>query len=354
MIFMAINLWYFKFSLTTQINMIIKDMTIKKENKYNNQTKILKNCKIIRDKHTKSAYLSINISGEWNLYAGDTVETIDIKKPIAQGKDYGTYPLYVLPSKRSYFKLETALGSVIFAETHLPMEGGYNFRDLGGLESKNGKHIKWGKLFRTDDLYNLTNADLTYLSSIPISTIIDFRCKDEYSILPDRIPEQVKNHYYISIEPGRLKAYAKSKQTSKENVIDAMKHLYKLLVTEDEYINAYEKFFTHLQDHEQLPILFHCSAGKDRTGLATALLLYALDIPKETIIEDYLVSNIYLADKYQPLIEENPSNEFLYTVIPEYLENALSEIEKNYGTITNFLVKRINADIDKLREMFLY
>lgn len=332
---------------------MIAGMTKEKENS-DNPIDILKRCKIIREKHTKSAYLNINISGEWKLYSGDSVQTIDTKKPIAQGKDYGTYPLYILPSKRSYFKLETSEGSVILAETHLPMEGGYNFRDLGGLESKDGKRIKWGKLFRTDDLYNLTHNDLLYLSSIPIITLVDFRCEEEYKALPDKIPAEVKNHYYLCIEPGRLKAYAKSIHTSKNDVINAMKHLYKILVTEDKYLNAYEEFFTYIQDQEKLPLLFHCSAGKDRTGLATALLLYALDIPKDIILKDYLASNDYLADKYHPLIEQNPSNKYLYTVIPDYLESALNEIENEYGSIQNFLINRMHLNIDKLKNNLLY
>lgn len=332
---------------------MIAGMTQEKGNSDNNMN-ILKRCKIIREKYTKSAYLNINISGEWKLYSGDSVQTINTEKPIAQGKDYGIYALYVLPSKRSYFKLETSEGSAILAETHLPMEGGYNFRDLGGLETKNGKRIKWGKLFRTDDLYNLTHDDLTYLSSIPVITIVDFRSKEEYNALPDKIPASVKNHYYLCIEPGRLKEFAKSVHTNKTDVINAMKHLYKILVTDDKYINAYKEFFTYLQAQEKLPILFHCSAGKDRTGLAAALLLYALDIPKETIIKDYLASNDYLTDKYRALIEQNPSNKYLYTVIPEYLESALNEIEKNYGTVHNFLIHRMHLNTEKLKQNLLY
>lgn len=320
----------------------------------NNNMDILKKCKIIREKHTKAAYLNINISGEWKLYSGDSVQTIDTTKPIAQGKDYGTYPLYILPSKRSYFKLETSEGSVILAETHLPMEGGYNFRDLGGLETKDGKRIKWGKLLRTDDLFNLTNDDLIYLSSIPVITIVDFRCKEEYKALPDKIPADVKYHYYLCIEPGRLKEFSKNVHTNKNDVINAMKHLYKLLVTDDKYIDAYKEFFTYIQDQKKLPVLFHCSAGKDRTGLAAALLLFALDIPKETIIKDYLASNDYLVDKYYPLIKQNSSNKYLYTVIPEYLESALNEIERNYGTIHNFLIHRMHLDIEKLKQNLLY
>ncbi len=311
---------------------------------------IYKEARIIRDKYTKSASLKINIPGEWSLFA----ENIDIKKPIIQGKEKGTYSLPVIPSQRSYFKLITNYGSAVLAEKHLPMEGGYNFRDLGGLESKNGKHLLWGKFFRSDSLFYLTEEDLTYLSGIPITTLVDFRCEEEYTQFPDKLPDSLKNYYNLSIHPGILQTFAKSKISSKEKIVDSMKKLYRTFVTQPEYVNSYREFFRLIQQDSQLPLLFHCSAGKDRTGLAAALLLSALDIPKEIIMNDYMESNLYLKDKYQSLFEQNPASRYLYTSLPDYLEAALEEIDKKYSSITVFLEKELKINTQKLQEKYLF
>ncbi|MGM5629596.1 tyrosine-protein phosphatase [Apibacter raozihei] len=309
---------------------------------------------IFRDKNTKAASLIIDAPCEWVLYAGNTPESIDMETPIARGKDLGVYPLYINPSQRSYFKIVTEMGSAFLSENLLPMEGGFNFRDLGGLKSCDGKYIKWGYFFRSDDLYNLTEDDLNYLSGIPITTVVDFRCEEECNLLPDRIPESVKNYINLIIDPGSLQAFGRSKLTSEQDVIDAMKHLYRLFVTEPEYIETYRKFFDLIQHDENLPLLFHCSAGKDRTGLAAALLLSALNIPRETILEDYMASNEYLAGKYQSLFEKNPANKFLYTTLPEYLESALDEVEKKYGSVKTFLIDEMKVNIHELQQKYLF
>lgn len=329
------------------------DSLIQEESLHYAKVDVYNEAKIIRNKYTKLASLEINTQGEWSLFAGNSPETINLEKPIASGKDQGIYPLYVSANERSYFKLITDHGEAILAETHLPMAGGYNFRDLGGMRSSNGKHIKWGKLFRTDDLYNLTPEDLQYLSSIPINYIVDFRYRDEYDIAPDKFPQSLKKSYLLSIRPGNLLDLRKQDVVTKEDIIEKMKELYRIMVSSRECITIFQEFFRIIERREN-PLIFHCSAGKDRTGAAAALLLFSLGIPYQAIMDDYMASNEYLGDKYLPLFEENPINKYLYTVRPEFLESAISEINSKYDSVEVYLKDILKVNTDKMKELYLF
>lgn len=101
--------------------------------------------------------------GKWKLYTGTQVELINHSQPLLEGEGSGVFTLSVSQTSRNYFQLVTDGGKAILAERHLPMEGGFNFRDLGGRKTKDGRFVKWGKIFRSDDLYSLTEDDLNYL-----------------------------------------------------------------------------------------------------------------------------------------------------------------------------------------------
>ncbi len=159
---------------------------------------------IKRDKHTKAASLDIDVEGDWFLYAGDAVDNINQTRPILSGNGSGIFPLNVSTSIRIYFKLVAGNKSMVFAERHLPMAGGYNFRDLGGFRTQEGRYIKWGRLFRADELSNLTENDVKYLASIPITSVVDFRAQNEARRSPDKLPSTVHFTYPIAITPGNL------------------------------------------------------------------------------------------------------------------------------------------------------
>lgn len=136
-------------------------------NSNNNKTiqysgKDIQNMAVIeRNKETKEITLVVNKSADWKLYAGNKPDIIDVSKPILRGSDKGTFVIESNKLSRQYFMFETSEGTMILSERHLPMTGGYNFRDLGGFKTKDGKYTKWGRLFRSDDLSNLTDNDLS-------------------------------------------------------------------------------------------------------------------------------------------------------------------------------------------------
>ena len=236
--------------------------------------------------------------------------------------------------------------------SHLPMQGGYNFRDLGGIRTTDGRCVKWGKLFRADELSRLTDTDLEYLSSIPLSTIVDFRFSEETTASPDKIPGSVKEYYNYEIKPGNISVSGLETMTT-EQADSVMIDIYTLLVSDPGCVKCFRDFFTLLQNDNNAPLLFHCSAGKDRTGLATAFILTALGVDEATILEDYMLSNIYLKDKYAPIKEKMPRIAPLFEVKPDFFNTAMEIINKNHGSLENFLVKELRIDMEKMKDLYL-
>jgi protein-tyrosine phosphatase len=308
---------------------------------------------INRDKDSKIAAITVETDGRWKLYAGYSTDSINFTRPIAEAEIGGTYPLKIDDTRRSYFQLITDEGKSILSDTHLPMTGGYNFRDLGGIRTTEGRYVKWGKIFRSDDMHNLTDADLAYLSSIPLISVVDFRTEKEIEDAPDKKPQSLKNHYIYNITPGKLSPDDITKAT-KEQLVEEMKLMNRLLVSDSACVAQYQKFFKLLQDEKEVPLMFHCTAGKDRTGMGAALILFALGVDESTIISNYLLSNEYLTGKYDKLIEEYPNMQPLFEVKPEYLEAGIEQIKKDHGSVENYLTNVLGVDIPKFKEMYLY
>lgn len=315
---------------------------------------LTKETTLVRDKNTKSASLKILNHKEWRLYAGETVETIDLNVVNIEGDDEGIFAVNVPANKRIYFQVVTPAGNALLAERQLPMSGGYNFRDLGGFKTKDGRYTKWGKIFRSDDLHNLTDDDLEYLSSIPLVSIVDFRSEPEIKQAPDRNPTTLKNNYKLSINPGNLLIYDSIATKTEAELELVMMQLNESLVSDSSCVRSYKDFFQLLQSDEEMPLMFHCSAGKDRTGMAGALVLYALGIDEETIFNDYMSSNDYLGDKYAPLKEEYSNMSAMFEVRRKYLKAGWDKIKTDYGSVDNFLTNTLSVDTDKMKEKHLY
>ena len=123
--------------------------------------------------------------------------------------------------------------------------------------------------------------------------------------------------------------------------------------TSDEGRERYRELFRLLQETDDAAILFHCSAGKDRTGMGAALILYALGVPEQTVMEDYLASNGYLAGKYSRYAERFPQLKGMLEVKPNYLSAGIDSIRTAYGSVETYLREELGADIGKLRELYL-
>lgn len=308
---------------------------------------------ILREKYSKQASLKVYRQGSWELFAGNSIESLSTHKPILEGVGEGVYPLNVNTSRRLFFKFRSDGHDIIIAERQLPMAGCYNFRDLGGYKAKGGKHVKWGKLFRADDISGLTEEDLVYLSSIPIISAVDFRAPSEAKRSPDKLPKTARFSYPIAITPGNLSNEGIQANLLQSNINLYMKQMNRLLVSDPACVRAFRIFFAIVQNNLSAPIVFHCSAGKDRTGMAAALILYSLGVDEKTIMEDYLLSNACLTDKYEAIITKYPRSEPMFTAKRMFLQAGINQIKRDHGSVINFLTDILKVNIAKMRKLYL-
>jgi protein-tyrosine phosphatase len=197
-------------------------------------------------------------------------------------------PLPVSP--RPYFLLSTAEGGQVrVAERLLPLQGGRNFRDLGGYRSADGRQVRWGRIYRSGVMAGLTTADMSYLSGLGIEVICDLRSQQERTAQPNPFttaesPLVVGTDYDMLAMPGMVRA------TNRAEAIEAFADAY--VDFTDKLSPQYTDMFARLVRRET-PLAFNCSAGKDRTGVAAALILSVLDVPRDAILADYALTEVY-------------------------------------------------------------
>lgn len=281
----------------------------------------------------------------------------------------------VVPAKAKrqfYFVADQTQSGVWAAERVLPLQGGRNFRDLGGYETADGKSVKWGKLYRSGTMVALTDADYTYLSSLGIQQICDFRSTSERRAEPTTWKAGSTIVYtardYEDATSGELGAVLSKPNATGADVTAAMTDLYDGMT--ERFADHYADMFDRLVKG-QTPLAFNCSAGKDRTGIAAALILTALGVPRETVLADYALSDKIVnyeeafagkdakpidgpyafiarlpADVRAPLLKSDPA----------YLSAALATIEAKYGSVNQYLEKRLGVDakdIETMRALYL-
>lgn len=249
--------------------------------------------------------------------------------------------------------MENTLSAIALNERNLPLEGGFNFRDLGEIINTKNQVIRKGLLIRSDDLANLTDNDLEILNDYPIRTIIDLRTTYERLKNPDHIPNSCNHEVHLDISSGHFENLVKQFKQGISNPKEFMCNIYEDFVLDKTCQTQYKKFFDIIQHKNRTPILFHCTAGKDRTGFATAMILAALKVDFETILDDYMDSNFYLEQKYAHILKINPDYKYLIEVYPEYLEKSFEVIKRNFGTIENYLTDILGIDLQLMEELYL-
>lgn len=225
-----------------------------------------------------------------------------------------------------------------------------NFRDLGGYPTVDGKQVKWGLVFRSDDLSNLSESDLDKVAQLGIRTVVDFRTAQEASYLPDRLPSTVQKSVNIPVDAGKLVGNFYGGTLNRRKVIGIMVSVYRQLI--NEFTASYRQFFELLADSENLPLLFHCTAGKDRTGLGAALFLSALGVDRRQVLYDYMRSAECLKRKYQAGRDYDEIMEPLYTVYPEFIQAAFAVVDDLPGGVEAFLRDQLGVDIEHFRKVF--
>jgi protein-tyrosine phosphatase len=190
--------------------------------------------------------------------------------------------------------------------------------------------------------------DVNYLESRNIKTIIDFRDANEKKLVPDAAIGSVVNVCELPIDLGSIDNLLSD--IDPHSPILLMEEMYRLFVRESR--PQYREFFRTISNPEYAPVLFHCSGGKDRTGLAAVFILSALGVDKNTVYEDYLLTEKCLKGKYSEWIARNKELEPLVTVERSYLDAAFAVLDEQYGGIERYLVDELGADLRLLRELY--
>jgi protein-tyrosine phosphatase len=240
-------------------------------------------------------------------------------------------------------------------QRHLLLQGFLNTRELGGYPVNiNGKQkqVKWGLIYRSGGPENMNAADKALLEDRNIKTVVDFRSVDERSAVFN-LSSLVKK-VELPIDAGNLMGTILDTgewlyNPNSEGAVAEMQQLYSILPVEG--IPRYRELFSLLLQPDNTPLLFHCAAGKDRTGLASALILHALGASMETIMEDYLASTEYLRPYWKQYIDTRPWMLPYMTVKKEYLLAAFSVLE-DYGGIDSYLVNELGANINLLQKYY--
>ena len=250
-------------------------------------------------------------------------------------------------------------------ERLLPLQGGRNFRDLGGYRAADGRSVKWGMLFRSGSMHGLTEADYRSLEARGIRVVCDFRDRRERAAEPATwpaagAPRVLSDDYDLDM---RFLPAGSPKSWTPEQVRGAMTKAYPAML--GQFNGQYRRMFAELLAGHA-PLAFNCTAGKDRTGIAAALLLTALGVPRKDVIADYLLTNRYLDASALTKGAPNPANPLAglppETVKPlmaadaAYLEAALAVVDAHKDGATGYFRDELGlsaADLVKLRNAYL-
>ena len=249
-----------------------------------------------------------------------------------------------------------------------------NLRDLGGYKTRDGATVAKGLVYRSNQLAPISPSDMKKLAQLGLKTDFDLRTEAERTSLPDQLPPGV-NNVWLNVLADQSGAVPAQLITLMQNPKQAnvalgggkaeamFEESYREFVSLPSAKTAYHDFFISLADQSKLPALFHCTTGKDRTGWAAAALLTLLDVPKKTVMEDYLRSNDYILPLYKKGMDafvagggEPSIPRAIFGVKVEYLEASFDEMQTKYGTIENYFSEALGIDDftqKALRDLYL-
>ena len=226
-------------------------------------------------------------------------------------------------------------------ERSLHLIGASNFRDLGGYGADTGRIVRWRTLFRSDNLAALTEPDAERFRALGVTRSFDFRGIRERAAAAYALPGV--SQYALPIEPTVLQGVRSiiesGQQLTAERAAALMRQTYRNFVHEG--VPRFAALFEHLLQSDQ-PLVFHCTAGKDRTGFAAALILLALDVPMETVMRDYLLTNeLYRAPEVTDGRVSPDVLRVLWRVEEDFLLTGLDGIRQDFGDVDAYLERAL-------------
>lgn len=305
-----------------------------------------------------------------DVYQADRPDmTAEAAKLISPKDRDGVHELTVAPGERAYFLLKDRKDgkAVRVAERVLPLEKGSNFRDIGGYPAADGRHVKWGMIYRSGATAVLSDADLRIIDGLHLANMVDLRSTEERQLGPSRItgvPYNAVGYSMAAITNG-MKSDGEGSAPRNGGA------LYRKMP--DMLTPQLRVLFNRLIAG-QGPLVYNCSAGQDRTGIATALILSALGVPRDVIIADYHLSTTYRHPEFETApfdpaaFPDNAAAKMFAqyrghkpTPLKEadgtaFLSFALEEIDQRYGSVEGYLDKALgisSVDVATLRATYL-
>ena len=277
------------------------------------------------------------------------------------------------------------VSTVVSAQQFLPVRGIVNARDLGDYVMQDGRKVRDGLLLRSAHLAEATDADLQYLSQLPTAAVIDMRKEDEKKGKVDRtvpgaeyipLPIDATGNAGAGMTEKEKKKFTGHKKFEVKKIIfaaafnkkaqEVAREMYPILLFRPESQEQFAAFFRHVLAAEKGAVLYHCSQGKDRTGIASALILAALGADRETIVADFDATNkVYEADvkKYTRRVRFWGGKDEEVGVVKAFLGcntdnfiQALDRIDREYGSLDAYLhgpMGLSDEDIRTLRARYL-
>jgi len=254
----------------------------------------------------------------------------------------------------------------IAATRQVSLDGPHNTRDLGGYPTRDGRTVRWGLAYRSDDLSESTDADKARLASLGMTTSVDFRMPVEITKAgPNRLPEGVDpvlaplqlldgNGNDLDVALGRAMASgpaALEELLGDGKAVEIFTDIYRTLASSEAAQAGFREVLLRLTDENQTPLVYNCTSGKDRTGMMSAVILTLLRVPHQTVVDDFMLSNTYLAASHQKTYTSLASKGFdsdlfrpLLEQRPEYLEAFFEAVNAEYGSFDHYLRKALALD----------
>jgi protein-tyrosine phosphatase len=266
-------------------------------------------------------------------------------------------------------------------EGSLGLEKAPNARDLGGYVGAGGRRVRRGILFRADSLHRLSEADLAALGRLRLTSVIDFRSREEVEqVGPDKLPDRVPSRLVslplsdpedkvfasVGVVLGRARGTAAGVDAGPDGAVGlpigpgqdpaaTMRDVYRWFVSSSLARQSCAVALRILADPQSLPLLFHCTAGKDRTGWLSAVILSALGVGRADVLADYTrtnelnqTSNAFLLTVLAERVDHPEAAIPLLEARPEYLEAGLDEAELRFGGMDGYLREGLGLDDDTL------
>lgn len=236
----------------------------------------------------------------------------------------------------------------------LPLQGVVNFRDLGGYPTADGRAVRWGQVYRSDALCDLTDSDLVVLTDLGLRTVCDLRSEAERAHMPNRpllgLEPAVHQIGFMPYRGVELLDDAKAGRVAVVEIEERVREIYRRFVVDQ---NANYAQLLAVLEAATPPFLIHCTSGRDRTGFASAVILMALGATRTTIIVDYLMSNQYRRDLTDHI--GGPVDVEVMTTLtnadPQYLAAAFAAIDDHWGSDTAYLRQGLGLSSDRQSQL---